>query len=138
MTIDYPDIDKAARNFISSTKGCKVFAFHGEMGVGKTTFIKAICREMGVREVINSPTFAIVNEYRVEATGEPVYHFDFYRVNHIWEAEDLGLSDYFFSGALCFIEWPEKIEGLMPEDTTHVFLRENADGSREFDIHTEI
>ncbi|MDR1938244.1 MAG: tRNA (adenosine(37)-N6)-threonylcarbamoyltransferase complex ATPase subunit type 1 TsaE [Tannerellaceae bacterium] len=126
--------DEAARRFISMTKGGRVFAFHGEMGAGKTTFIKALCEELGVREVVNSPTFAIINEYRSETSGEPVYHFDFYRISRPGEAEALGLADYFDCGALCFIEWPEKIEEWLPEEAVHVFIHENPDGSRTLRI----
>jgi tRNA threonylcarbamoyladenosine biosynthesis protein TsaE len=100
------------------------------MGAGKTTFIKAICEALGVKDVINSPTFALVNEYRSETANGTVYHFDFYRINSPAEAADLGLMDYFYSGALCFIEWPEKIAEYLPEETVHVYIRELADGSR--------
>jgi tRNA threonylcarbamoyladenosine biosynthesis protein TsaE len=133
------EIRQAARTFVEtylsppvdgSPRGNAVFAFHGNMGVGKTTFIKAICEELGVTDVINSPTFAIINEYRSETSGEPVYHFDFYRINKQSEAEDLGAGDYFYSGALCFIEWPEKIEGLLPEDVVNISITENPDGTR--------
>ncbi|MDR1499826.1 MAG: tRNA (adenosine(37)-N6)-threonylcarbamoyltransferase complex ATPase subunit type 1 TsaE [Tannerellaceae bacterium] len=134
MTINDKDIDEAARHFVSNIKGGKVFAFHGEMGAGKTTFIKAVCRAMGVRGVVNSPSFAIINEYGIEDSGRAVYHFDFYRINNIAEAEDLGLSDYFFSGAICFIEWPDKIKDLLPQDAIHLRIWERADGARELDI----
>jgi tRNA threonylcarbamoyladenosine biosynthesis protein TsaE len=134
MTIDLAYINQAARHFIPMMNGRKVFAFHGEMGAGKTTFIKAICEEMGVQDVINSPTFAIVNEYRTEPAGERIYHFDFYRINRPDEATDIGVEDYFHSGAFCFIEWPEKIAGWLPDDTGHVFIRENMDGSRTLHI----
>ncbi len=121
---------EAAKSFISQMDDRTVFAFHGNMGVGKTTFIKAICEELGVEDVINSPTFAIINEYRSATTAELIYHFDFYRINKLSEAEDIGTEDYFYSGALCFIEWPEKIEELLPCDTVHVYITENEDGSR--------
>jgi tRNA threonylcarbamoyladenosine biosynthesis protein TsaE len=121
-------------HFIPMMKEYKIFAFHGNMGVGKTTFIKAVCKELGVEEVVNSPTFSIINEYRIETTGELIYHFDFYRINQRSEAEDLGLGDYFYSGKLCFIEWPEKIEEWLPENTLHVFIHESPDGSRTFEI----
>ena len=130
ITIDHlNNIREAAREFISRMGDTTVFAFRGKMGAGKTTFIKAICEELGVEDVINSPTFAIVNEYR-SATGELIYHFDFYRINKIEEAYDFGYEDYFYSGALCFIEWPEKVEELLPEDCANVFISENEDGSR--------
>ena len=100
------------------------------MGAGKTTFIKAVCEELGVTDVINSPTFAIINEYRSETAGELIYHFDFYRINKVEEAFDFGYEDYFYSGALCFIEWPELIEELLPMDAVKVTIEEQADGSR--------
>ncbi|MDR0748562.1 MAG: tRNA (adenosine(37)-N6)-threonylcarbamoyltransferase complex ATPase subunit type 1 TsaE [Tannerellaceae bacterium] len=134
MIIDNQNMNKAARYFISMMNGRRVFAFHGNMGAGKTTFIKAICEELGVKDVINSPTFAIINEYRIETTGKLIYHFDFYRINHSDEIENLGISDYLYSEALCFIEWPEKIEEWLPEDTSHVFIHENTDGSRTLKI----
>ena len=130
ITINNLDnIREAAREFISRMGDTTVFAFRGKMGVGKTTFIKAICEELGVEDVINSPTFAIVNEYR-SATEELIYHFDFYRINKPEEAYDFGYEDYFYSGALCFIEWPEKIEDLLPGDWANIIITENEDGSR--------
>ena len=110
-TIQIKNLDtirEAAREFVANMDDRTVFAFRGSMGAGKTTFIKAICEELGVEDVINSPTFAIINEYRSTTTGELIYHFDFYRINKLSEAEDIGTEDYFYSGALCFIEWPEK------------------------------
>ena len=127
-------IHEAAKAFIATMDERTVFAFRGQMGAGKTTFIKAICEELGVEDVINSPTFAIINEYRSETTGELIYHFDFYRINKLCEAENVGVSDYFYSGALCFIEWPEKIEELLPEDAVEVSVAENADGTRTVEI----
>ena len=107
----------------------KVFAFYGKMGAGKTTFIKAICEEMGVDDVITSPTFAIVNEYET-SEEDTIYHFDFYRIKKIEEVYDMGYEEYFYSGNLCFIEWPELIEDLLPEDATKVTIKEAEDGSR--------
>ena len=127
-------IREAAKAFIAKMDDRTVFAFHGSMGAGKTTFIKAICEELGVEDVINSPTFAIINEYRSETTGELIYHFDFYRINKLSEAEDIGSSDYFYSGALCFIEWPEKIEDLLPGDVVNVFISESEYGTRAVEI----
>lgn len=127
-------IRQAAKEFIADMDDRTVFAFHGNMGAGKTTFIKAICEELGVEDVINSPTFAIINEYRSESTSELIYHFDFYRINKLSEAEDIGAEDYFYSGALCFIEWPEKIEELLPGDVVDVTINENPDGSRTVEI----
>lgn len=132
-TININNIDhihQAAIEFIAAMENRTVFAFEGSMGAGKTTFIKAICEELGVEDVINSPTFSIVNEYRSNTTGELIYHFDFYRINKINEIQDIGTEDYFDSGALCFIEWPEKIQELLPEDTAFVTIKEQADGSR--------
>ena len=128
------NIQAAAKAFIAAMDDRTVFAFHGSMGAGKTTFIKAICEELGVEDVINSPTFAIVNEYRSEHTGELIYHFDFYRINKLSEAEDIGTEDYFYSGALCFIEWPEKIEEILPGDVVVVTIQEEADGQRSVSI----
>ena len=122
-------IREAAREFIEHIGEHRVFAFYGEMGAGKTTFIKAICEELGVEDVITSPTFAIVNEYSL-ADGDCIYHFDFYRIKKLEEVYDMGFEDYFYSGALCFIEWPELIEEVLPEDAVKVNITENADGSR--------
>ncbi len=138
QTIQIKSLDTirdAARAFIASMDDRTVFAFHGEMGAGKTTFIKAICEELGVDDVINSPTFAIINEYRSSTTGELIYHFDFYRINKLSEAEDIGTEDYFYSGALCFIEWPEKIEGLLPGDVVDVTITEDPDCVRTVTIN---
>jgi len=119
---------EAAREFISKMGEAKVFAFYGKMGAGKTTFIKAVCEELGVSDVITSPTFAIINEY--EATSGTIYHFDFYRIKKLEEVYDMGYEDYFYSGALCFIEWPELIEEVLPEDAVKVEITEEEDGSR--------
>ena len=123
-------LPNAANEFIAAMDDHTVFAFHGKMGAGKTTFIKAVCEALGVTDVINSPTFAIVNEYRSETTAEWIYHFDFYRINALQEACSIGVEDYFASGALCFIEWPEKIETLLPPDTVFVTIEERDDGGR--------
>jgi tRNA threonylcarbamoyladenosine biosynthesis protein TsaE len=104
-----------------------VFAFYGKMGAGKTTFVKAICEELGVEDVITSPTFAIINEYEGDET---IYHFDFYRIKKLEEVYDMGYEDYFYSGALCFIEWPELIEEILPDDAVRVSITEQQDGSR--------
>ncbi|MEE3383818.1 MAG: tRNA (adenosine(37)-N6)-threonylcarbamoyltransferase complex ATPase subunit type 1 TsaE [Prevotella sp.] len=126
---DINQIRSAARQFIDSMPAGKVFAFYGKMGAGKTTFIKAICEEMGVDDVITSPTFAIVNEYET-AEAETIYHFDFYRIKKLDEVYDMGYEEYFYSGNLCFIEWPELIEDLLPDDATKVTIQEAEDGSR--------
>ena len=122
-------IHEAAKQFIAAMEDNTVFAFYGKMGAGKTTFIKAICEELGVTDVINSPTFAIVNEY-MRADGEPMYHFDFYRINKLQEAVEIGLYDYLDSGCLCIMEWPENIEELLPEETLKVSITINPDQSR--------
>ena len=123
------EIHEAARQFINEAlPEHNVIAFYGKMGAGKTTFIKALCEELGVEDVITSPTFAIVNEY--EAPERIIYHFDFYRIKRLEEVYDMGYEDYFYSGALCFIEWPELIESLLPDDAVRVRIEEQADGSR--------
>lgn len=126
-------INNSARQFINQMGNNTVFAFRGEMGAGKTTFIKTICEELGVGDVINSPTFAIVNEYRSNS-DELIYHFDFYRINKIDEVYDFGYEDYFYSGSLCFIEWPEKIEELLPHDTVNVYIEVKENGYRSVKI----
>lgn len=107
------ELPKATTTLLNACKGKKVFAFYGEMGVGKTTFIKALCAMLGVEDVVTSPTFSIVNEY-VSLKGDKVFHFDFYRINSEEEAYDLGYEDYFYSDAYCLIEWPEKIPNIIP------------------------
>ena len=124
------NIHEAAREFIENMGGSNVFAFYGKMGAGKTTFIKAICEEQGVDDVITSPTFAIVNEY-TDIDGDPIYHFDFYRIKKLEEVYDMGYEDYFDSGYLCLLEWPELIEELLPEDAVKVTITELEDGTRE-------
>ncbi len=125
-------IREAAREFVAEMGDRKVFAFYGSMGAGKTTFVKAVCEELGVEDVITSPTFAIINEYH--APQCVIYHFDFYRIKKLEEVYDMGYEDYFYSGALCFIEWPELIEELLPEDAVKVHIRENENGSRTVSI----
>ena len=124
------DIDNAAKAFVEAMDQNTVFAFYGKMGAGKTTFIKAVCEALGVTDVVNSPTFSIVNEYRSETTGELIYHFDFYRIKKLDEGYDMGYEDYFYSGAVCFIEWPELIEELLPGEAVKVEIAEQEDGSR--------
>lgn len=124
------NIHEAAHQFVAAMWDNTVFAFYGKMGAGKTTFIKAVCEELGVTDVINSPTFAIVNEYRSDEAGELIYHFDFYRIKKLDEVYDMGYEDYFYSGAVCFIEWPELIEELLPGNAVRVDIEEQADGSR--------
>ena len=125
---DLDHIREAAREFIENIGEARVFAFYGKMGAGKTTFVKAVCEELGVDDVITSPTFAIVNEYSLPSNS--IFHFDFYRIKRLEEVYDMGYEDYFYSGALCFIEWPELIEEILPDDAVRVSIEEQADGSR--------
>lgn len=127
------NIQEAAKTFLQNMGNARVFAFYGKMGVGKTTFIKALCEQLGVEDVITSPTFALVNEY-TSGKGEPIYHFDFYRIKKIEEVYDMGYEDYFYSGALCFLEWPELIDDLLPEDAVKVTIKANDDGTRTVDF----
>ena len=131
---DMEHIAEAAKEFVAAIGDHRVFAFYGHMGAGKTTFIKAICEELGVEDVITSPTFAIVNEYEASSSSLPIYHFDFYRIKKLEEVYDMGYEDYFYSGALCFIEWPELIEELLPTDAVKVSISEQEDGSRVVEI----
>ncbi len=124
----------AAKEFVKLMGNGKVFAFYGKMGAGKTTFIKAICETLGVEDTVTSPTFAIVNEYQSESVDYPIYHFDFYRIKKLEEVYDMGYEDYFYGGGISFIEWPELIEELLPEDAVHVEIKENEDGSRTVSI----
>lgn len=124
------NIREAANLFIENKGNGKVFAFYGKMGAGKTTFVKAICEALGVEDVITSPTFAIVNEYHSTKMDEPIYHFDFYRIKKLEEVFDMGYEDYFYSGSLCFLEWPELIEDILPQDVVKVKISEQEDGSR--------
>lgn len=131
ITIDgLSGLDRAARQFLSETGGYRLIAFYAPMGAGKTTFTTALCKVLGVREdAVSSPTFSIVNEYR-SGSGEPVYHFDFYRIEKTSEALDIGLYDYLDSGALCIMEWPENIEELLPEETLRVHITPTPSGTR--------
>ena len=124
------DLERAAREFLSEIGDNKLVAFFAPMGAGKTTFTTAVCKVLGVSEdAVSSPTFAIVNEYR-SASGEPIYHFDFYRINKPAEALDIGLYEYLDSGFLCLMEWPENIEDLLPDETLRVSISVLPDGSR--------
>ncbi|MEG0559212.1 MAG: tRNA (adenosine(37)-N6)-threonylcarbamoyltransferase complex ATPase subunit type 1 TsaE [Muribaculaceae bacterium] len=132
-TIKITSLDKigeAAHEFVSLMDDYTIFAFYGEMGAGKTTFIKALCSELGVVDITNSPSFSIINEYRSDTTAELIYHFDCYRLNSEAEACEIGVEDYFDSGALCLIEWPERITDLLPEDAVRVDIVEQDDSSR--------
>ena len=135
---DIAQIREAAQQFVEQIGDRSVFAFYGKMGAGKTTFIKAVCEELGVDDVITSPTFAIVNEYSLTSHLSPltskIYHFDFYRIKKLEEVYDMGFEDYFYSGNLCFIEWPELIEEVLPEDAVRVTIEALTDGSRKITI----
>lgn len=125
-------IRKSAREFVDEVivkGGNRLIAFDGKMGAGKTTFIKAVCEELGVEDVITSPTFAIVNEY-TDGQGEPVYHFDFYRIKRSEELLDMGGEEYFYSGCLCLMEWPDMVEEYLPEETLFVKIQEQENGLR--------
>ncbi len=133
MEITIKSLDQiglAAQQFVDNMDGAHVFAFYGKMGAGKTTFIKAVCEALGVEDVITSPTFAIVNEYTAK-DATPIYHFDFYRIKKLDEAYDMGYEDYFYGEGICFLEWPEIIEDLLPEDAVKVEISEQTDGSRQ-------
>jgi len=127
------DLNVVAEKFLRLMRNKKVFAFFGPMGVGKTTFIKALCNELDVVEIVTSPTFALINEYQT-SNGEIIYHFDFYRIKKIEEVFDFGYEDYFYSGNYCFIEWPDKIAEILPENVVFVQMIENKDGSRTINI----
>jgi len=132
MIFSLTEIEKSAKEFISENKNKKIIAFYGEIGAGKTTFIKAVCKQLGVIDNAVSPTFSLINEYSTSA-GEKVYHFDFYRIKNEVEALDMGVEEYFYSGNYCFIEWPEKIEGLLPESCLKIKISVK-DEKREFVI----
>lgn len=123
------DLEFAAKELIAEFKNDRVFAFYGKMGAGKTTFIQAICRELGSEDNVTSPTFALINEYNTDDL-ESIFHFDFYRIKDIEEAYDLGYEDYLYSGSYCLIEWPEMIESLLPEKMVEVKIEVQNDDSR--------
>lgn len=131
LTYTQKELPKIAKKILDS-KTSKIFLFYGEMGVGKTTLIKEIVKQLGVEEISGSPSFSIVNEYK--GKDDTIYHFDFYRINNLEEAYDIGLEDYLYSGDYCLIEWPEKIKELLPEDTCTIKLRKNKNGSRSLSI----
>ena len=131
------DLAAAAQKFVDEMGENRIFAFYGKMGAGKTTFIKAICEVLGVEDFVTSPTFAIVKEYKASLLGGrfggglgAIYHFDFYRIKNLREAYDIGCEEYFYSGSPCFIEWPELVEELLPDDTVCVNIEVQEDGSR--------
>ena len=123
------DLESVAKELINFSDGIRIFAFYGKMGAGKTTFIQALCRVLHSADTVNSPSFAIVNEYST-AEGDIIYHFDFYRIKNLEEAYDLGYEDYFYSGNFCFIEWPEKIETILPAEYIEVTIEDTGNGER--------
>lgn len=125
------DLIPAAKELLAAYPDARVFAFYGMMGAGKTTFIKVICAQLGASDIVQSPSFAIINEYRIPG-GEFLFHFDFYRIRKIDEVYDIGYEDYLFSGAYCFIEWPEMMESLLPEHTVHVKMEGDGERTIEF------
>jgi tRNA threonylcarbamoyladenosine biosynthesis protein TsaE len=132
------DLGAAAHKFVEAMGDETVYAFYGEMSAGKTTFINALCRALGVEDdVTNSPSFSIINEYRSDTTAELIYHFDLYRLESLDEAMDIGVEDYFDSGALCLLEWPERIEAMLPDDTVNVTIRVNDDDSRDIIVSAQ-
>lgn len=128
------NIHEAAKEFVEEMGDYTVFAFYGNMGAGKTTFINALCEALGVEDITNSPSFSIINEYRSESTAELIYHFDCYRLENEDEAYDVGVEDYFDSGAVCLIEWPERIENLLPADTVAVHVTVEDDDTRVISV----
>jgi tRNA threonylcarbamoyladenosine biosynthesis protein TsaE len=130
---DIESIDQVANEFLELYPDARIMAFRGAMGVGKTTFIKAICKALGVIDTVNSPSFAIVNEYAT-ADNNNIFHFDFYRLKKVEEAYDLGYEEYLYSGAYCFIEWPDKIEELLPENRLELIFEEKDDGQRTIKV----
>lgn len=126
---DLADIDRAAEEFLEKIGDNRLIAFFAPMGAGKTTFTTALCRKLGVQDAVCSPTFTIINEYR-GGDGEPIFHFDFYRINKLSEAVEIGLDDYLYSGCLCLMEWPENVEELLPEETLRVSISVRDDLSR--------
>ncbi len=119
------NLDKVAIKLLNTYPDIRIFAFYGKMGSGKTTFIKSLCKISGVTDIVNSPTFSIINEYKTDG-GDSIFHFDFYRIKKQEEVLDIGYEDYFFSGSYCFIEWPEKVENLLPENTVRVIIEEGS------------
>ena len=129
------DVPLVAGRLLPLMEQYPVVAFYGELGAGKTTLIAEICQQLGVTGAITSPSFAIVNEYLTQS-GRTIYHFDFYRIKDITEAYDIGYEEYFFSGNICLIEWPERIDQLLPEELLQVFIQVNPDGTRSVTVQT--
>lgn len=133
LTFSLDNIENAAREFILHIGGNRIFSFYGDMGAGKTTFIAEVCKCLGVKEHYGSPTFSIINEY-ADSNGEPIYHFDFYRIENPAEALEIGVEEYFYSGNLCFVEWPERIGNILPDECREVRIGINADGTRDIEF----
>lgn len=134
---DKSALPQAARSFVELMGDYTIFAFNGEMGAGKTTFIMDLCRALGVDDdLAGSPSFALINEYRSDSTAELIYHFDLYRLESLEEALDIGIEDYFDSGAVCLIEWPDRVADILPDDTVRVTITVNADESRTLTVET--
>jgi len=133
LTFRETDLKETARQFLQKAEGFHHFAFYGQMGAGKTTFITAVCKILGTSDLVTSPSFAIVNEYAA-AGGRPIYHFDFYRIKSSAELMDIGFYDYCDEDSYCFIEWPEKAEEIIPDDFIKVYLKVNSDGSRSLSL----
>lgn len=125
-----------ARRFLDVNQDRRIFAFYGDLGSGKTTFIKAICNELNVIDIVSSPTFSLINEYRSKE-GDIIYHMDFYRINSVNEALVIGIEDYLTTENYCFIEWPEKVETLLPVDTTYIKITEDGEEGRIFSIYQD-
>jgi tRNA threonylcarbamoyladenosine biosynthesis protein TsaE len=123
-------IEAAAKNLLTQTGNYKVFAFHGEMGAGKTTFIHALCEAMGITDVVTSPTFSIINQYKTKE-GQTVYHMDLYRIKDENEAINAGVEDCLYSGNVCLVEWPEKAPGVFPDETLHIYITSIDDNTRK-------
>ena len=136
INFNLENIAEAADRFIEATQGKGIYLFDGEMGAGKTTFIAEVCRQLGADDDFGSPTFSLVNEY-IDRHGNPIYHFDFYRIDSPREAFDMGVEDYFESGALCLVEWPDRLGPLTPADACQVKLSINPDESRKLVITKE-
>ena len=123
------DLDEAAENLLSFAAGEKIFVFEGDMGAGKTTFIKSVAKALDVKDLVSSPTFSIVNEY--DAMGQPVYHFDFYRIKNLQEVYDIGYEEYFYSGNICLIEWPQNVGELLPDNYVKTEISVVSESERE-------
>ena len=125
-------LPEVAKLFLRDFSASRIFAFHGDLGAGKTTFIKVLCEQLGVKDAMSSPSFSLVNEYRDEKNN-PIYHFDLYRLKSPQEAFDIGMEEYLYSGNYCFVEWPERAAEILPDDTVHVHIREE-NGARQIRV----